>query len=817
MQIIKDLRSARALTLGSGCKLAFIKKKNSGIITPVLMLMGSEAAGQNNGRVWSEDAEGTIGVINVVQHVDEHDQPYYNTEFETTPPEIAPVTIAPIITDASNNDGYSSDWITLNPNEDQIVYPRIFIRSLGLKTDSTQLTLKYQQTKIGDKTEYSPLKPYEDYSILTRSVDNEYVLTLNSENFLRQSASSDTGLFEEKRLLINYTISNADTSIYLDALEVAKENSEPQVSYEVTPEAFQSQALNDIYNKMGYLVRINDSDLKFENVRGYISSFTLKLDAPDEDTIEIKNYKTKFEDLFSTITAQTEAMKKNSRVIENAASVFTSTGEISEEVMQSTIRKVDLDYAFDNGKLTIDEHNGIWGTSDSGVVAFRGGGIFTATEKNAQGNWRWNTGITPEGINADLITSGQLDTNLIKIYAGDHLRFQMNGDGIFAYKSTIDDAYVNDGGELVHPLGTNTQGAAQSVKSVESLDGKQYVRFNDDGLALIAKKGAKVLNTEKNGYINVLDDDEIFTSDDPAVRKLIGVQQIKRVEVSWEGFVMRNWKNEKVFYAQPETGNLMLMGTIHASGGTLGLWNFNGAKLWADATVQNNQYTTFVALNAGSEEQLFKGDGTSYNIDLGSDKDGKKLNTNPYAFWAGTPNPYQAPFSIQKNGVLTAVSGTIGGWKITQDALSSKYLTLASGTSPASVTNSKLERRQVRDEQTGKLVWRWIEVVDDTSTVVSYYMWGKTTEAGKAQDANFSINTHGEIFAKDYKYKTSNGYLRSVLSELTTLSNRIGAIESDYLNSQDQANLKKWVTDQLDSLRSELQGYVDNKVASSKK
>jgi hypothetical protein len=47
--------------------------------------------------------------------------------------------------------------------------------------------------------------------------------------------------------------------------------------------------------------------------------------------------------------------------------------------LQSSIKKVDLDYAFDNGKLTIDEKNGIWGISDTGVVAFRGGGIFTAT------------------------------------------------------------------------------------------------------------------------------------------------------------------------------------------------------------------------------------------------------------------------------------------------------------------------------------------------------------------------------------------------------------------------------------------------------
>ena len=50
--------------------------------------------------------------------------------------------------------------------------------------------------------------------------------------------------------------------------------------------------------------------------------------------------------------------------------------------------------------------DGIWGISDSGVVAIRGGGIFTSTTKDSAGNWIWNTGITPEGINANLITTG---------------------------------------------------------------------------------------------------------------------------------------------------------------------------------------------------------------------------------------------------------------------------------------------------------------------------------------------------------------------------------------------------------------------------
>jgi hypothetical protein len=99
-------------------------------------------------------------------------------------------------------------------------------------------------------------------------------------------------------------------------------------------------------------------------------------------------------------------MKKNENTISIAAAAFTPGGTLYSSILQESILKADLNYSFNQGKLTIDESNGIWGTSDSGVVAFRGGGIFTATERSEDGSWNWNTGILPTGINADLITSG---------------------------------------------------------------------------------------------------------------------------------------------------------------------------------------------------------------------------------------------------------------------------------------------------------------------------------------------------------------------------------------------------------------------------
>lgn len=642
-----DIKTSRALTLGSGCQFAFIKhidaQTNKPVIIPVLVLTGAgsdfnQAAADPNteSRITSRNANGQVGII-------------IASEYENKK-----MLLFEGVSHSSPSTINETDWLNLNHDTDRVVYPRIFINSLKLKTDSDSLIVNYEDYGAKDSasriTNYTTLTPYEDYSILTRSVNQQYAITLKPDVIVEKGIKgSITGEIQPRQTMIKYALSNADTSIYLDAIEVAKENAVPKVSYQVKPNVFNTSIINNIYNLMGRITRINDQDLKFKNVRGYVSQITMDLDNPDNDVIGIKNYKTKFEDLFSTITAETEEMKKSGQLLSTLSTAFTSSGSISSQVMQSSLRTVDLDYAFNNGKLTIDEQNGIWGTSDSGVVAFRGGGIFTATEKDSEDKWRWNTGITPEGINADLITSGQLDTNLIRVYSGNNLRFQLNGDGMFAYKSKISDK-INNKKLLDQNADT-------------SIDGKQYVVFNDEGLSLIAKKGAKVLNSDNSDYITVLNDTDTKLHSST----MSGQQQIKRVEISWNGLVLRNWYNEDVFFADADTGNLTMTGTIHATGGTIGAWNFDGNKLWADTDIdKDGNYTTFVALNAGGtdEDEIYHGDNnTPYYTDI-TKKKILKVSTKDYAFWAGNPNPSKAPFFIKKEGSFKATNGKIGGWTL---------------------------------------------------------------------------------------------------------------------------------------------------------
>lgn len=516
---LQKYKNLRCLTLGSGCQFGFIK--NSNTVSPVLILTGAQGYSDTSLANMKSNNLG-VGILTTTvteQGVDTIFTPWFNVP--------------------------NGAWFSFNDNENTTednypaVYPRIKISSLALKTSSDQLLLKHVTKKTQEEKVITNLEEPTDYYILSKN--DAYYITPRINKLFQYCKNTIYGDYFE----IQYVISNADTAIYLDAIEVMKENSIPKVSYELTPTIFETGMLSKLDTMLGRVVNINDTDLKFEEVQGYISSIEMDLDRPWEDTIEIKNYKTKFEDLFSSIVAQTEEMKKNSYTFGVVSDAFANSNQLNAALLQKSILKADLNYAFNQGTLTISEEDGILCKSDAGVVAIRGGGIFTSTTPDGNGGWYWNTGILPSGINADLITTGQLDTNLVRIFAGDKLRFQMNGDGIYSYKSILDDAkiitYLESGNEL-----------PEGVQLTDDLDTKQYVVLNENGLFLRADDGACVPDLDGQGYKRL----GPFSGDQTG---------IDRVAISWDGLTLRDWNGKDVFYADADTGDLTVEGTIYAS------------------------------------------------------------------------------------------------------------------------------------------------------------------------------------------------------------------------------------------------------------
>lgn len=524
----------RTLSFGSGAQIIFLKKDN--LIDPYLLLPGLE-----NYLPQSIENAKINGVIGFIE---------YNSNGYTisgTDDNGRAISI--------NNDR----WVELD-NTYEVVYPRIRIESSYLKTDTNSLIIRDNTTTV--------LTQYIDYYINSRVEESDYLIIQNDNNIeehplaisyyitFKPDVIAKTVGLSQHTLEIMFKLSNYGEAIYRDAKEILKDNSKPKVAYNSTIDIFNKNIIQRPSYFLSKIVKINDYDLLLEDAWGYVSGVTLDLDHPEKDTIEIQNYTNKFEDLFTTIVAQTEEMKKTGYIVDTISNTFSSDGTLSANTLQNSLKKVNLNYAFNNGTLTIDEANGIWGTSDSGVVAFRGGGIFTATERDQHNNWIWNTGITPEGINADLITTGQLDTNKIRIFAGDRERFQLNGEGLYAYKSFVSDFDVFNNFN-------NYEDITNQIDKNNTLDPAQFVRFDENGLFLIAKEGAYILNEDKTRYILITK----RWTDAHGIehQRLDADEELKRISITWDGLTLRNLNGERVFYASADTGDLKMKGSVYAN------------------------------------------------------------------------------------------------------------------------------------------------------------------------------------------------------------------------------------------------------------
>lgn len=482
--------------------------------------------------------------------------------------------------------------ISENTNKFSIVYPRIFIDYRNVNYDSDNLSITY-----GD--EPTKLIKFEDYQILLR--DSKPYITLKITNNQGYKSILD------ERYNIIYQVSRANEMLYLDAKQIAKDNSKPRYSYEIkianVPGELQSISL-------GQLIYINDYSIDCRKETGYISGIKYKLDSIQDDEIIVSNYKTKFEDLFSTISAQSEAMRKNQRAYNTAAQSFQPNGEIEQEVLQSTLDNNDLAFNFGRTSITIDDTGGILLTNQSmytngvyGQIALRGGGIFCSNSIDSEGDRIWSTGITPEGINASLISSGQLDTSNIRIFSGDKIAFQWNSEGLYAFK------------EL------------QEQNNQVILSNTNYVCFNEDGLKYV-----------NQGYVEL--------------------------ELGWNGLGL---------YAQEGSLSLTGTGGLEIFDGTpnekrdnilisLGKWidSRNGNRYSYGLRLQKKSGNTYVpTLQTNNEGELWLSDvlhvGDNSNF-IGI----SGLGTGPKTprIWAGAEDPENAPFVVYQDGSMKSTKAT---------------------------------------------------------------------------------------------------------------------------------------------------------------
>ena len=252
---------------------------------------------------------------------------------------------------------------------------------------------------------------------------------------------------------------------YNDALEVMKTSCFPQVSYSINVLDI-STVLNpelkvkDFRPEVGTKVPIYDEELNFFGLIGFISSITYDLLEPQNTTLSITNFKDKFEDLFQKITASTVVIESKEYNYDKTTTITNSTGEIRTDLIMDSLKQNNMALALSPNNDVVWDNSGITVTNKElnkqgvyGKLRITSNGIFIANKYDDTGNYAWTTAITPDFINANAITVGNLDTRQIQIFNSSEPRFIWNETGLYAYGEDSDgytdfDTYVlfNDGG-----------------------------------------------------------------------------------------------------------------------------------------------------------------------------------------------------------------------------------------------------------------------------------------------------------------------------------------------------------------------------------
>ena len=243
-----------------------------------------------------------------------------------------------------------------------------------------------------------------------------------------------------------------DPELYYQAANmVLYTSSFPQVSYSINVlEISEIEGFEAYKFKIADKTYIEDTEFFGYDSKGrpykeeiVVSQVTRHLDDNSQNTITVQNYKTQFQDLFQRIAATSQSLQYHEGAYQRAASAINNDGTINSALLQNSLEANALVIQNANNQSVIWDETGITISNfinANEIVRLTSNGIVLSTD----GGRSWTTGITGNGINADVITAGRIDTDRIRIFnAAMQQTFEWNSTGINAYMS--DDNTVNYG------------------------------------------------------------------------------------------------------------------------------------------------------------------------------------------------------------------------------------------------------------------------------------------------------------------------------------------------------------------------------------
>lgn len=417
-----------------------------------------------------------------------------------------------------------------------------------------------------------------------------------------------------------------DELYYIDAQSVLYNSCFPQVSYSIDIIDLSKLPGYEMFNLgLGDRTYVEDPEFFGYNDDGscyreeiVITEYQEDLDEPSKDSIKAQNHKTQFQDLFQRITATVQSVQYAEGSYEKAAALADADAAHKVKFLQDALNDAALILNNAGDQSVLVDINGITVTDvdePSQQIRLVGGGIFLRQQLE-NGEQRWTTAITAKGINASLITTGQINTGVIQIMNGTEPTFRWDALGITAYD------FKTGIGNPAFTYDINTKKGVRfdrlGIYGFDGQDGlswhptleqvQQYATF------ALTWEGLKVTGTDKT------------------------VATIGRHSIDNSSYIMRVVNGEG-----KETFTITNNGTVTAEIANFKLANIGGWII-EDAFLRSDDYKIYLAPN-GVDDDTISGNKETWVIKAGEN------------------------FGVTPEGRVVAKKGDIAGWNISKGEL----------------------------------------------------------------------------------------------------------------------------------------------------
>lgn len=412
---------------------------------------------------------------------------------------------------------------------------------------------------------------------------------LNIKTAINQSFFSKYARFIQEGTWVNEEY-NDDEKYYLDAQSTLYNSCYPKVTYSINMVALSQIPGYELFDfALGDRTFVEDEEFFGKGILEQIVITEQKeeIESPEKDSIKVQNFKNQFQDLFQKITATTQSAQLKEGITNKAINITCGTTDKKTSFLEEALSGAAAAFKVAGQQSVRWGSDGITVTdTDSPCNQIRLiGGAIMLSNQDENGEQRWTTAITSQGISASVLTAGIINTEEISIVSGNDATFRWDAFGLSAFDKRIAGGVISDVSynkfvrfdsfglygvsNYIQENGEKIDGRTWKPATEEEIDEYASFSLTWDGLKVSGRHDSDVRVVAKIGKIQTKTDNATINSIIHIVREEKG-------------------KEDQVIFSITNDGKLSLTGAvINQSTGVVGGWIIGNGLLKSDMTKPN--------------------------------------------------------------------------------------------------------------------------------------------------------------------------------------------------------------------------------------